>query len=72
MGIRANVYGTNEDKINFIAIPANSHYASIELTGLALTGATKILDCTISRLQTSQKGGYLELALANFYCDIIT
>ena len=72
MGIWANLRGTNEDKINFIAIPANSHYASNERIGLALTGATKILDCTLSGLQTYQKGGYLELALTNFYHDIIT
>ena len=72
MGIWANVCGTNEDKINFIAIPANSDYASNERTGLARMGATKILYCTIARLQTYQKGGYLELALTNFYRGIIT
>jgi len=52
MGVGANVCGTNEDKINFIAIPANSLYASNERPGLARTGATKILDSTISWLQT--------------------
>ena len=72
MGVGANVCGTNEDKINFIAIPANSHYASNERPGLARMGATEILDCTVSRLQTYQKGGYLELALTNLYRDIIT
>jgi hypothetical protein len=66
MGIWANVLGTIEDKINFAAIPANNRYASNERTEIARAGATKILDTTISQLQTHQKGRYLELALANF------
>jgi hypothetical protein len=72
MEIWANLLGTIEDKINFAAIPANNHYASNERTEIVRAGATKILDSTISRLQTYQKGGYLELALTNFYRDIIT
>jgi hypothetical protein len=72
MGIWANLLGTIEDKINFAAIPANNHYASNERTEIARAAATKILDSIISRLQTYQKGGYLELALTNFYRDIIT
>ncbi|MDQ3854528.1 MAG: hypothetical protein M3299_17045 [Thermoproteota archaeon] len=72
MGIWANLLGTIEDKINFAAIPANNHYASNERTEIARAAATKILDSTISRLQTYQKGGYLELALTNFYRDVIT
>jgi hypothetical protein len=72
MGIWANLLGTIEDKINFAAIPANNRYASNERTEIARAAATKILDSTISQLQTYQKGGYLELALTNFYRDIIT
>jgi hypothetical protein len=35
MGIWANLLGTNEDKINFAAIPANNHYASNERPEIA-------------------------------------
>jgi hypothetical protein len=35
MRIWANLLGTNEDKINFAAIPANNHYASNERTEIA-------------------------------------
>jgi hypothetical protein len=72
MVIWANLLGTIEDKINFAAIPANNRYASNERTEIARAAATKISDSTISQLQTYQKGGYLELALTNFYRDIIT
>jgi hypothetical protein len=72
MGIWANLLGTIENKINFAAIPANNYYASNERTEIARAAATKILDSTIYQLQTYQKGGYLELALTNFYRDIIT
>jgi hypothetical protein len=72
MVIWANLLGTIEDKINFAAIPANNRYTSNERTEIAQAAATKILDSTISQLQTCQKGGYLELALTNFYRDIIT
>ena len=72
MGIWANLLGTIENKINFAATPANNRYASNERTEIARAAATKILDSTISQLQTYQKGGYLELALTNFYRGIIT
>ena len=70
MVIWANLLGTIEDKINFAAIPANNHYTSNERTEIARAGATKILDSTISQLQTCQKGACLKLALTNFYHDI--
>jgi hypothetical protein len=72
MGIWANLLGTIEGKIKFAAIPANNSYTSNERTEIARAATTKILDSTIYQLQTYQKGGYLELALTNFYRDIIT